>query len=378
MKKQISIFLATLMLAGVLSGCSSTDETEVVEEVTVSATSVEVKTVGTSDIANTVKLSGKIAANREVSVYSMMTADVVNLSVEVGDRVEKDEFLFSVEEYDVDDLVREINNLKKTYDSTKALLDEAVTQISDALEDTRALYEVGAASRYEVEQLEFSLSQQESTNQTQLDSLQNSLDSMYSQLADINEYSVVFSPIAGVVTQVNLIENMMASNAYAAVVIADDSQMKVDISASETLVPYLTIGDTVSVTIPSVSTAPFEATIGNVSPSTNVQTGMYTVTINLPTDQEYFIGMFAEVTFITDNVVDTINVPSSSIIIGDEYNYVFVVSSDNVASRVIVETGITDGNYTQILSGLSGGEQLVVTGQEYLSDSSLVNITGGN
>lgn len=374
MKKNISILLSATLILTMLSGCTSE---ETVVDTSISATSVEVVTVSNSDISNQVKLSGKIASNRDVSVYAMMSSEVLSLNVEVGDIVEKDQVLFVQDAYPVDDYTRELNNLRTSYNSTKELLDEATEQIVTALNNSRELYEIGAASKYEVEQLEFTLTQQESTNKSQLDSLTNAIDQIVSQMEDLNENTVVKSPISGVVTQVNLIENMMAASSYAAVVISDNSQMQVQISIAETLVPYIKADDIVMVTIPSMSLEPFEAVVRNVSPATNAQTGMYTVKIELPTDGEYYIGMFTEIVFTTDSVTGSLNVPSNAIVIGDEYQYVYVVGTDDLARRVPVTTGLTDGNYTQITSGLIGGEKLVVTGQEYLTDNSLVNITGG-
>lgn len=374
MKKNISILLSATLILTMLSGCTSE---ETVVDTSISATSVEVVTVSNSDISNQVKLSGKIASNRDVSVYAMMSSEVLSLNVEVGDIVEKDQVLFVQDAYPVDDYTRELNNLRTSYNSTKELLDEATEQIVTALNNSRELYEIGAASKYEVEQLEFTLTQQESTNKSQLDSLTNAIDQIVSQMEDLNENTVVKAPISGVVTQVNLIENMMAASSYAAVVISDNSQMQVQISIAETLVPYIKADDIVMVTIPSMSLEPFEAVVRNVSPATNAQTGMYTVKIELPTDGEYYIGMFTEIVFTTDSVTGSLNVPSNAIVIGDEYQYVYVVGTDDLARRVPVTTGLTDGNYTQITSGLIGGEKLVVTGQEYLTDNSLVNITGG-
>lgn len=364
-------------MSSILVGCSEdTTSSAQTPSITVSSTAVEVLEVSSSDLSNEVRVSGKIAADREVSVFALMSSDVTKLSVEIGDKVSKGQFLFSLDKYSTSDFTRELENLNTTYESTKELLEEATTQIQKALDDTRALYEIGASSKYEVEQLEFSLMQQESTNKTQLDSIQNGIDQLTSQMKDLNENSTVTAPIAGVVTQVNLVQNMMATNAQPAVVIADTSQMQIQLSVAETIIPYIKTGDSVLVTIPSQSIEPFEAKVRNVSPSTNIQTGMYTVRIDLPKNQEYFIGMFAEVSFKTDEVLDSVNIPSSSIINGDSSQYVFVVEN-NTAYRVDITTGMTTGSNTQVLSGLLGGEQLVITGQDYLSDNSLVVITGG-
>ncbi|MDD5230240.1 MAG: hypothetical protein PHC43_02845, partial [Candidatus Marinimicrobia bacterium] len=53
--------------------------------------------------------------------------------------------------------------------------------------------------------------------------------------------------------------------------------------------------------------------------------------------------------------------------------YVYVVR-DTIALRRDITTGIIDGNFVEVLDGLSENELLVTTGQHNLLDSSIVDI----
>lgn len=56
--------------------------------------------------------------------------------------------------------------------------------------------------------------------------------------------------------------------------------------------------------------------------------------------------------------------------------YVYVVEN-GAAVYTPVTTGLTGDGVTEVLSGLSAGQQLVTRGQQYLSDGDAVRIVSG-
>ncbi|MCK9911812.1 hypothetical protein MXD81_21840, partial [Microbacteriaceae bacterium K1510] len=70
-------------------------------------------------------------------------------------------------------------------------------------------------------------------------------------------------------------------------------------------------------------------------------------------------------------------VPREAVISTNQQNYLYVVEDDK-AKQVKVEVGESDGKRMEILSGLNGGEQVVVKGQNTLSPGSPVAIFDQN
>jgi multidrug efflux pump subunit AcrA (membrane-fusion protein) len=101
-------------------------------------------------------------------------------------------------------------------------------------------------------------------------------------------------------------------------------------------------------------------------------THLYGVKIAVPPSmgQRMLSGMFAEVTFFTDNQSDVVIVPTEAIQTGVDGSYVYILDADNIAHRVTVETGLVGDGVTEVTSGLAGGEALVTVGQFYLADGS--------
>jgi membrane fusion protein (multidrug efflux system) len=69
-------------------------------------------------------------------------------------------------------------------------------------------------------------------------------------------------------------------------------------------------------------------------------------------------------------------VPSNAIVETQGEKVVFVIV-DGKATRRPVETGFVEGDITEIVSGLTAGEQLCVKGQRDLRDGAPVEILEG-
>lgn len=68
-------------------------------------------------------------------------------------------------------------------------------------------------------------------------------------------------------------------------------------------------------------------------------------------------------------------IPNEAIVQRNGKNVAFVVA-DGKAARRELELGITDGRQTEVVAGLTPGEQLIVAGQDTLNDGDAVRITG--
>ena len=108
-----------------------------------------------------------------------------------------------------------------------------------------------------------------------------------------------------------------------------------------------------------------------------MQTKLYNVVLTVPADVDGLLnGMFADVTFHTDVSENTIVVPTEAILTSNDVQYVYVVESDT-AKYVEVTTGLTGSGVTEVTSGLTEGQQLVVVGQAYLADGDPVRVVSG-
>ena len=71
-------------------------------------------------------------------------------------------------------------------------------------------------------------------------------------------------------------------------------------------------------------------------------------------------------------------VPNAAIQRGNQGTYVFVVGKDHAVSVRPIKVGITEGDITEIVTGLTSGEIVVVDGTDKLRDGSKVNTSSNS
>lgn len=382
MKKRI---LAALLAASMAlcAGCGSQSDDTAEDDQTPSGTAVEVTEVTQGAMSTEYSVNGKVAADNEVQVFPMLTGQVLTLSVSEGDKVSKGQTLLSV---DTSTVTSTMSSLRESYNATKTATDKAienaqisVQQAQLAVENTEALLEAGAAAEQDLtkakqglEQAQAGVAQARAQQAASLAQIQASMDQINKQAS----LGTVTAPCAGTVTTVNVVQGGMASSAQPAVVIAEDSRVKIKASVSEDVFAGLHTGDSAGVQISVLSDEVKTAKILSLPAAANQQTNLYDVSVSVPEGSDPAIGSFATVIFYTDRRENTLSVPTECVLTGnDNERYLFTVDEGGTtAKRVTVETGLVGKTQTEITSGLTAGDRVVTKGQSYLSDGSAVRV----
>lgn len=374
--------IAAAALAGILllgAGCGKQEQTA--EEQPPIGTAVEVMQVQTGAMRAEYTLTGKVAAVNEVQVFPLLAGQVMTLAVKEGDKVSRGQTLFTV---DTATVTSTMGALQESYNATKTATDRAieaarigVEQAQQAVDNAEALFEAGAAAAQDVTkakqglaQAQAGVAQAEAQQKASLAQIQASMSQINTQAA----LGTVTAPCAGTVTMVNLVRGGMASSAQPGVVIAENSQVEVHTAVAEDVYTNIKAGESAGVTISVLSDEPIQGTIASLPAAANLQTNLYDISVTLPAKVTPPIGAFATVTFYTNRRDNTLYVPTEAILTGaDEERYVFVVDGDKVV-RMPVEIGLVSKSNTEILSGLTGEDLVVVKGQSFLSDGTAIRV----
>lgn len=382
MKKRILTALLAASMA-LCAGCGSQSDDTAEDDQTPSGTAVEVTEVTQGAMSTEYSVNGKVAADNEVQVFPMLAGQVLTLSVSEGDKVSKGQTLLSV---DTSTVTSTMSSLRESYNATKTATDKAienaqisVQQAQLAVENTEALLEAGAAAEQDLtkakqglEQAQAGVAQARAQQAASLAQIQASMDQINKQAS----LGTVTAPCAGTVTTVNVVQGGMASSAQPAVVIAEDSRVKIKASVSEDVFAGLHVGDSAGVQISVLSDEVKTAKILSLPAAANQQTNLYDVSVSVPDGSDPAIGSFATVIFYTDRRENTLSVPTECVLTGnDNERYLFTVDEGGTtAKRVTVETGLVGKTQTEITSGLTAGDRVVTKGQSYLSDGSAVRV----
>lgn len=424
--KKLFTFTA-LMLCTVLAvvGCGKKEETDKpVEEVT-QASAVEILTVSKSNIQNEYIYSGTVKPADEVNVLSTLSGKIAKVNYDIGDKVKKGDVLFSMDTTDTInsmnvqkamlataeanistaktnlDLVNggamqsQIENAKATLANAELAYNNALT----AYENNKVLFASGVVSQTDMDKIETAYKQAETSynlakesynitaNELPAENLRKAQDALntaqaskQSSLAQIKSFEKtlsdanVTSPISGVVAARNATAGtMLSQSAGAPFVIINTDKVNISVNVSEQIINSLAVGQDVNVKIAAVSDTLLTGKISTVNPAAG-QTGTYEVKIELNNDNGNLkSGMFGEVYFAKDKSENTIVLPRSTVINKDDEDFVYI-EENGIAKKIVVETGLDNGDNIEIKTGISEGMNVVIKGQTYLSDGDKVEI----
>ncbi len=188
--------------------------------------------------------------------------------------------------------------------------------------------------------------------------------------------TTITSPISGYVASKNINEGQMVSPGVEIFSVKNSNNVDAEIAVTEAVIPYVTVGTQAEVDIKSADNMKVNGVVTLVNTVKDAQTGMYTVRVSIPNDDNKIkIGMFADVTLVTEQSESSIVIPSDALLQenGDMYVY---VANGNEAERKTVLLGIQNSDYAEVISGIDEGDRVVVSGKEYISESNnKLNIT---
>ena len=210
-----------------------------------------------------------------------------------------------------------------------------------------------------------------------VDSAQEKVESAQSKV-DTTEKSyknyTITAPISGqVITKsVKVGDKVSKSSGNASAtmaVIYDMSEMTFEMSVDELDVQKVKIGQKVDVTADAYEGKTFTGTVTNISLESSQSNGVtnYPVTVTLDDAGELLPGMNVDGKIILDQAEDALIIPGDSLMRG---NRVYIKDSTVKEAQgsvpagfraVEVETGLTNDDYVQILSGVSEGDEVYVS-----------------
>ena len=385
--RRIVSIAAALAAAATLTACQGGEEADTSQPQAAAGVAVQVTPVVRDTIATENQVSGSVVTDGQKSVFVAANAQCTAVYVEMGDEVSAGDWICTL---DMDSTISSYNAANITYQSAvdnyadqEAIFDRQIALAEKNVSDLKALFEIGAASQAEIDSAELNLMTLQASKKSTLAQLEAGMQSSLSNveqlsavLENVDAQGNVVAPVSGTVITLNAAEGGYVSASMPVAVIDGVDVMEISVSVSEALVPSLSQGDEVDVSIGALNVETV-GTIRSIERTPNVQTRLYTVTVGLNEDIEGLMsGMFAQVSFRTNVSEDAVVVPTEAILTSGGEQYVFVVE-DGVARYQPVQTGLTGSGVTEVTEGLEDGQQLVTVGQEYLSDGEAVRIVSG-
>ncbi|MFW2491086.1 efflux RND transporter periplasmic adaptor subunit [Clostridium chromiireducens] len=365
---------------------------------------VETSIVEKGEIKQFIEDTATVQSTKKQTVYVEGTGKIDSIKVKVGDTVKKDDILLTMDKKDLELKLQDANSKIKAAQSqlsgtdisnyvnkieiSEAEVDKAKVSYESAsrsLNNSKVLYESGAISKQELDNVEDTYKNAEavlksSSNQLEEikkgtpDYVKNGYEAGVEQavilrnsiMREIDKQQVL-SPIDGIVVEKLLEENAIVVPGTTAFLIDNTKNLELEANILSDDIYKVKIGNEVEVSGKAIGNSLLKGKIIKIAPEAknitsslgvNQKRVMVTIEINDDTDL-LKPGYDLDIKIITEIKSDTLVIPDSSVFDYKGDSCVFAVVDGKTVIRQI-KKGIESEKTIEVLGGLEEGERIVL------------------
>lgn len=320
-----------------------------------------------------------ISPNQVVNIFSRVDGHIAKLHVDKGDFVKANQLLVEI---DHTDYQHAVNQAKANLAAAKARVaqqDAVVRNAQLTFDRMQTLIKDQFVSRQDLDNAEVNFDAARAAQE----SLQAQVNQMNVALAQAEAhlaYSYIRAPFAGYIAERNLDTGSYVSSATAStstmsrgiMSVHDIDTVRVLIEVVERDIPLVKIGQKAQLRAEAYPDQIFHGTVTRVVQALNRATRTMTVEVDLPNkDRRLKGGMFARVEVMVGTHHQALQIPIEAVSRLENAQYVFIVE-EGQARRVEIEIGVRQGNQIEITKGLTGNEEVIVSGKDIVHDGTPV------
>ncbi|MBL8294205.1 MAG: efflux RND transporter periplasmic adaptor subunit [Bryobacterales bacterium] len=356
------------------------------------ATPVATAVASRQPIQRQMTLSAEFRPFEEVELHAKVAGFLREITVDVGDRVQKGQRLATLEVPEMTediaqaaagrarseaDVVRARVDLQRSETTAKLAqlsferlsavlksrpnliaqqeIDEAKTRADAAREQVEAARAALAASQQQV----------------------RAAAAGESRARMIEAYSRITAPFAGVITRRYVHPGAMipagtSSQATPVVRLSNDQRLRLVVPLPESAIPSVQLGSRVAVRVPTLNQT-FSGSVARFSNRVVTSSRTMETEIDVPNPRLLLkAGMFAETDIVLERRNDALVIPQQAVVNLSTRPQVYVVDAEKRIAIKPVKAGIQSAEGIEILEGLAEGDIVVTAGQNRLRTGQLV------
>jgi membrane fusion protein (multidrug efflux system) len=289
--------------------------------------------------------NGTFSAKQEVMISSEVSGKITDVLVREGAYVSTGQVLAVIRG---DKLNVTLSNATAVYENAK-----------NEVERFESAYATGGVTKQQLDQVKL-----------QLENAKNNLQNARITASDVN----VKASFSGVVNKRSIEAGSYVSPGQQMFEIVNVSSLKQKVYVDEKNIASIKLGQQVKVETPVLPGKTWTGIVSFIAPKADGSLNFpVEIEIKNNPNNELKAGMYGTARFGSDQSNDVLVVPRNAFVGNISSNQVFVIQ-DGKAILTQVVSGRNFGDYIEILSGISKGQKVVVSGQINLLDQTLVEV----
>ncbi|MCI8948830.1 MAG: efflux RND transporter periplasmic adaptor subunit [Lachnospiraceae bacterium] len=375
---------------------------------------VATQVLETGSIQNRLAITGPISGTDSVDVVSNLHAEVMELRVKEGDRVEKDQILAVV---DSSDLEKEVEIAQNAYNLAVATKNEQQKQAEQgfakamqdcqaakrALDRTAVMVQAGSEPPVNLEQAQntyadavrqvnsFTLVNGKPAANESYDLQIKNAEFELETKKEALESAQIKSPIAGTVVRVNTKVGQFADkpeNEKPMFIIENLDQLELEIKVSEYSIGKVAVGQPVTIHADILNGKEVSGVVASISP-TGEEKGNGSTERVIPTivaitdpDTRLIAGITARAEIVLEEAEDTLVIPISALLQKEDGSLYVQKVENQILTWIPVETGVESDINIEIIpvdqDSLKAGDSIAINASAMLEDGTSVLSNAAN
>ncbi|MBI3586274.1 MAG: efflux RND transporter periplasmic adaptor subunit [Ignavibacteriales bacterium] len=290
--------------------------------------------------------NGDVLAIRQAGIFSKVSGNLERLYADMGAKVRQNQLLAVIDSTELFQQVQQtsatFSNARMIYQRTMQLFSQSLVSKQDA-DNAEATMKVSRAN--------------------------------YEAAATKLSYARITAPFPGYITRRFLdVGSLVNLNNSVLFTLMDIDSVKIIVNVLEKNIPLVAKIKRAIITFDALPGKEYGGFVANASQAIDLSTRTMAIEVRIM-NNDYSIkpGMFASVSLIIDEKPNSLTLPTMAVLHDEAGDYVYVVEN-NIAKRVRVQIGIEQDSRTEILSGITGSEDIITTGQQFVKEGGSVSV----
>ena len=355
--KLASVVTASLLLLALstLAGCSSDRETASAVPETVS--NVSVLSVQPAKVPDLVEAVGTLRAAQTSQLAGQMMANIVEIRVHEGDRVQRGQVLAVLDEAQPRAALDRATAADLASQQGITAADSDLALAESTFKRYQTLYEKKSVSPQEFDEVKARYQAAEArrdmarAGQTQAKA---ALQQAHTALG----YTRILAPFDGLVTEKKADVGALVSPGMPIFTVEDLHRYRLEATVNETDLRYVRMGQQAPVIIDAVGDRELKGRVVEIVPAADAASRSFLVKIEIPSDPALRSGLFGRAQF-SRGEKSSLLIPRTAVVERGQLQGIYVLDQNKIAGLRYITLGKPSGAQVEVLAGLQAGETLI-------------------
>jgi len=304
-----------------------------------------------------VRSTGTVHARETAIVSAQVTGRIQQVLVREGEVVHAGQTLAVLDDASLRASVDQAQAAVKAAQSQQAAAQSEATLAASTLDRYKQLESQKSVSPQEMDEV----SRRSEAAAARLDAMHAQTEVMRAQESGARTllgYTRLQAPFSGVVTARMADPGTMAAPSVPLLQIDQAGVLQLQAAVDESVIGAVHKGMKVQVMIDGAGSTTLAGTVAEILPAADPASHSIVVKIDLPSSSQLRAGMYGVVEFANGTRL-AILVPRTALVMRGSLACVYILDSQGIAQLRTLTVGATQGDFIEVLSGVTSGERLV-------------------